>query len=421
MMATLLSATAQRNCGTAEYKQQLLKADPALQDVFRKIEKQLSGSDKPSNGLAKRDTSANEIIYIPVVVHVLYKGTAENISDAQVLSQIDALNKDFRGLNADKNNTPNAFKNLAGDARIQFCLARVDTQGKPTTGINRKKTTQDLFTTDDAMKYDHQGGVSAWDSKKYLNIWVCKLSSRSLGYATPPGAPADKDGVVMAYDVFGTTGNLRAIFNKGRTATHEIGHWLGLIHTWGDDNCGTDYVDDTPTQQSFNFGCPVFPKMSSCSANGNGDMFMNFMDFSDDACMNLFTKGQVTRMRSLFAQQNIRNGFLASFACDSTVAQGGPLPVPAPAPPVLPVVKITVAATKLFPNPVINETLVECKAASATSPKQLQVFNNLGVVVYSTRLVQEKTVLNLSKLVTGIYYVQVTDEQDKFITRIFKQ
>ncbi|MBC7887183.1 MAG: T9SS type A sorting domain-containing protein [Ferruginibacter sp.] len=421
LFSLVVNAGAQSICGTTAYKQQMVKSDPSLIEVFRNIEEQIAAENNKTNGnFAMRDTTANEIIYIPVVIHLLYKKAAENISDAQIKSQLDVLNADFSMLNSDQANTPSAFKSLAGNARIQFCLARVDPQGHKTTGIDRKYTSQDLFTTNDEMKMADKGGAASWNSKHYLNIWVCRLSSRSLGYATPPGAAADKDGVVIAYDVFGTTGNLRAPFNKGRTATHEVGHWLGLIHMWGDTNCGDDHVDDTPKQQSYNFGCQNFPKLSNCSPDSNGDMFMNFMDFSDDACMNLFTRGQVKRMRALFAQNNIRNSFLASFACDSTLAVGGPLPTTVTHDVVQPAVPVA-AAIKIYPSPVNTVTTIECKGATALTIKTLSIFNSLGMKVFTARLNQEKTRIDLTNLTRGIYIVHIGDGKDKFTTRIIKQ
>ena len=416
----VLNTSAQRICGSSEYKAALLQADPSLNEIFQNVEKQIAAVNSRNGSVANRDTSANETITIPVVIHLLYKNAAENISDAQIKSQIDALNNDFNFLNADRANTPDAFKIFSGNAKIKFCLAQVDPQGRRTTGIDRKYTNTEVFTTDDGMKMVDKGGVASWDSKHYLNIWVCKMTSRSLGYATPPGASAEKDGVVIAYDVFGTVGNLRAPFNKGRTATHEVGHWLGLIHIWGDSHCGSDQVDDTPTQQSYNFGCQSFPKVSSCSPNKNGDMFMNFMDFTDDACMNMFTTGQVNRMRSIFSKNGIRNAFLASSACDSTLAQNGPLPEI-----VVEVKPVTIieslSSTKVYPSPVQTITTIECKVASALSVKNLDIFNSLGTKVFSARLCQEKTIINLSNLVAGIYFIHIGDGQDKFTTRIIKQ
>ena len=418
LFGTILAADAQRICGATQYRQQLLAADPSLVEAFRRVEQQIASVNKNATlNFAMRDTVPDEIIHIPVVIHLLYKNAAENIGDAQIKSQLDVLNADFRMLNADRANIPDAFKPFAGDARIQFCLAQVDPQGKPTTGIERKNTTQDFFTTDDAMKMALKGGIAAWDSKRYLNIWVCKLGGASVGYATPPGAAPDVDGVVIAYDVFGTNGKLRPVFNKGRTTTHEVGHWLGLIHTWGDTNCGDDHVDDTPTQESYNFGCQSFPKLSSCSPNSNGDMFMNFMDFSDDACMNLFTKGQVKRMRAIFAENGARNSFLASFACDSTLAQGGPLPVT----PSAPLPSVSLASCRIYPSPVQSNTTIECKTATALNEKTIGIFNSLGMKVFAGQLSQEKTMINLSHLAAGIYIVQIGDSQEKFTTRIIKQ
>lgn len=419
-LAAVLNTSAQRICGSSEYKAALLQADPSLNEVFQNIEKQIASVNSKNGSVASRDTTANETITIPVVIHLLYKSALENISDAQIKSQIDALNNDFNFLNTDRINTPEAFKVFSGNARIKFCLAQVDPQGRRTTGIDRKYTNTDVFATDDGMKMVDKGGVASWDSKEYLNIWVCKLTSRSLGYATPPGASADKDGVVIAYDVFGTVGNLRAPFNKGRTATHEVGHWLGLVHIWGDSHCGSDQVDDTPTQQSYNFGCQSFPKISACSPNKNGDMFMNFMDFTDDACMNMFTIGQANRMRAIFAKNGIRNAFLASSACDSTLAQNGPLPEPVADLKPLTIVE-SLSSTKVYPSPVQTVTTIDCKVASTSTVKTLDIFNSLGIKVYTTRLSQQKTTLNLSNLVAGIYFIHIGDGQDKFTTRIIKQ
>lgn len=408
----------QRVCATTEYTNYLLKSDPGFKEGSLKANQQIAATLNHKNNLiVNRDTTSNEIIYVPVVVHILYKTALENISDAQVKSQLDALNKDYRRLNVDRVNTPGVFAAVAGDARIQFCLAQVDPSGRKTNGIDRKYTDRDFFTTDDAMKFTASGGVDAWNSTQYLNIWVVRLSGRSLAYATPPGAAADRDGVVVSYDVFGTIEKVRAVFNLGRTATHEIGHWLGLIHIWGDESCGNDFVDDTPTQQSYNFGCSSFPKVSACSPNSNGDMFMNFMDFSDDACMNLFTVGQVKRMRALFAKGNIRNSFLASVACDSTMAQGGPLPDTTK-----PATQTTVSLSesKVYPNPVRTVMTVDCKAATSLTFKTMRIINSTGVTVYVSQLKQEITTHNLSKLSAGVYFVQIADGSDKFSTKVIK-
>ena len=414
-----IEANAQRICGSVEYAKQLVKDNPSLQNAISQAEQQIINELAKSSHYAARDTTANEIINVPVVVHLLYNTTVQNISQQQVLSQMDALNKDFARLNDDKVNTPDVFKVFAADARIKFCLAQVDPQGKQTDGIIRKYTSTQSFTADDAMKNHLSGGDDAWDCKKYLNIWVCSLGGRSLGYATPPGGPADKDGVVIAYDVFGTVGNVRSPFDKGRTATHEIGHWLGLIHVWGDADCGDDGVDDTPKQQSYNFGCPSFPHVTSCSPNGNGDMFMNYMDFSDDGCMNIFTIGQKKRMRALFATGNMRNTFLTAFACDSTLVQAGPVVSPPPVP--SPVSAAAVDIFKVYPNPSQSIVTIEYKPAADMVAKPIHIYSTLGVNVFIGELDKEKNIVNLSSLSPGVYFIRIGDGKSSYSTKLFKQ
>ena len=237
-------ANAQRVCGDQAYMQHLLSSNPSAAQSINNAERQMKNATAPNRPSgAERDTATNELINIPVVIHVLYNNATQNISDAQILSQLEVLNNDFSNKNADRVNTPLAFTSFVADSRIKFCLAQLDPQNRRTTGIIRKNTSISLFAADDAMKSNERGGSTGWDSKKYLNIWVCTLEGRSLGYATPPGSPTELDGVVIAYDVFGTTANTRAPFNKGRTATHEVGHWLGLKHLWG--------VSSTPSSPQF--------------------------------------------------------------------------------------------------------------------------------------------------------------------------
>ena len=246
-----------------------------------------------------KDNLTKSIITIPVVVHVVYNTIAENISDAQIFSQIDVLNADFRRTNNDASNTPSVWQNIAADCEIDFCLATVAPNGTATTGITRTSTSQTSFSIgNDNVKSSSSGGVDPWPQDDYLNIWVCDLSGGILGYATPPSNWTNpNDGVVIGYRYFGTTGVVQAPYNKGRTATHEVGHWLNLDHIWGDSNCGNDQCNDTPVQQSSNYGCPNFPSTSNCTGNGNnGDMFMNYMDYTNDACMNMFTNDQKSRM-----------------------------------------------------------------------------------------------------------------------------
>jgi len=229
------------------------------------------------------------VVTIKTVVNVVYKTAEQNISDAQINSQIAALNKDFRATNPDKSGTPVPFKGLISDARVEFKLAQV----------TRTKTNANGFTHDDKVKKAATGGIAPYQPKKYMNLWVCELTGGLLGYAQFPGGPQATDGVVINYKAFGTNGTAQAPFNKGRTATHEVGHYLNLRHIWGDtpDCSGTDMVADTPNSAGPNFGTPAWPVIT-CNNGPNGDMFMNYMDYTDDAAMFMFSSQQVLRMQT---------------------------------------------------------------------------------------------------------------------------
>lgn len=282
-----------RQCGTMGAHFRLLETD----SNFRRRQTDLERAVQ--RRMITRAAFRPGITTIPVVVHVVYNRASENISRAQITSQIKVLNRDFRATNSDRSKTPQVWKGLVTDSRIRFALATKDPLGKPTTGITRTKTSRTSFGTGDTVKFASSGGVNAWPSKKYLNIWVCTLSGGLLGYAQFPGGPAKTDGVVILNTAFGTRGTARAPFNLGRTATHEIGHWLNLRHIWGDteDCSGTDFVSDTPNAAGPNYGKPAFPHVS-CSNGPNGDMFMNYMDYVDDAAMFMFTTQQVVRVQT---------------------------------------------------------------------------------------------------------------------------
>ncbi|WP_398467904.1 zinc metalloprotease, partial [Tardiphaga sp.] len=244
---------------------------------------------------------------------VVHHTAVQKISKAQIDSQIDVLNKDYSAKNPDQANIPQIWKGLAADPRIQFALATVDPQGNPTNGVTYTQTAIAGFSTNDKVKSAAQGGADPWPADSYLNIWVCALSGGLLGYAQFPGGPSATDGVVILHTAFGTTGTAAAPFNLGRTTTHEVGHYLNLRHIWGDteDCSGSDFVSDTPTQQLPNFGAPIFPHIS-CSNAPNGDMFMNYMDYVDDAAMFMFTPGQVARMQATL--DGPRNGLVTASA-----------------------------------------------------------------------------------------------------------
>ena len=289
-----------RTCGTHDLHVEMLRSNPDYARARAAIQAQAASF--AASALAAEPAGPR---VIPVVVHVIFRAPSENISDLQVNSQIEVLNRDYRKKNPDVANTPAPFKALASDAMIEFALARLDPDGNPTNGITRTQTTVQRFMDDNAMKFTAQGGKDAWDATRYLNMWVCpEIIQRGtgaplLGYAQFPGGLPATDGVAIANNAFGTMGTAAAPFNLGRTATHEVGHWLNLFHIWGDkDDCtGDDEVDDTPQQQDHNFGTPNFPHVT-CDNGPNGDMFMNYMDYVDDRAMFMFTAGQVVRVQA---------------------------------------------------------------------------------------------------------------------------
>lgn len=312
---------AQRNCGAMEQLENQLQQNPSLQFNMDQIEEHTRNFIKRGEHLQKA------VITIPVVVHVVYNTNAENVSDAQIQSQIDVLNEDFRRMNADASNTPSIFAGVASDVEIEFCLASVDPDGNTTNGITRTPTSKRSFRTNDDVKKDNKGGKSPWPAGDYMNMWVCDISSGILGYAQFPGGPASTDGIVVDYLYFGTIGTATAPFNLGRTATHEVGHWLNLRHIWGDGGCGVDdFVSDTPLAGGPNYtGLPCTASPNSCNQGAGDlpDMFQNYMDYSDDACMNLFTDGQTARMRALFGSGGARASLLNSNGCGNG-GGGGP-------------------------------------------------------------------------------------------------
>jgi hypothetical protein len=316
--------------------QGLQKREEAFEKwIKNKIE---SGSSTLKNGR----TQAGPYI-IPVVVHVIHNGESvgngTNISDAQILSQIDVLNEDYQRNNADKINTPAEFELVAGSLDIQFVLAKQDPNGLPTNGIKRVKGTKSGWAISDEKTFK---ALSYWPAESYLNIWVIHFSDNFIGFAQLPlktgtnlsgldDSSTDRltDGVVVDSQTFGSSFNgfgsfnLLPAYNHGRTATHEIGHFFGLRHTWGDTNCGTDYVSDTPPQQTSTTNCPSHPAINTCNGESVAKMFQNYMDYTNDVCMNLFTQGQVQRMDIVINNSPRRASLLTSIG--ATTPNGPPI------------------------------------------------------------------------------------------------
>lgn len=314
LMATMVNVHAQgRACGTMEHLHEMLQQDPDMQGRMDLIEFQTRDYVDQFRQLNGQPQST---ITIPVVFHVVYYNSTQNISDARIMDQLAQLNKDFAAANSDLLKVPAAFQPRVGNTGIQFCLAQRDPNGNATTGIIRKQTTRTSFGTNNDVKYSSKGGSDAWPRDKYLNVWICNLSNGLLGYAQFPGGTAATDGVVVLFSSVGgeNVPGTATPYHLGRTLTHEVGHWLNLRHIWGDATCGNDFVDDTPTQQTSNTGCPTFPKVT-CSNGPNGDMFMNYMDYTNDACMYMYTIGQGTRMNALFGPGGARAALLNSDGC----------------------------------------------------------------------------------------------------------
>lgn len=299
----------ERNCSSMKNLEYRMQQDPGLSKRMNSIEAFTKQRiiEKQNNKIE------GDIITIPVVVHVIYSNTNENISSAQIQSQIDVLNEDFRRTNNDANN----IWPQAADTQIEFCLATIDPNGNTSEGITRKASTRTSWGTNDAMKKSAQGGIDPWDTSQYLNFWVCNIGGGILGYAQFPGGSSATDGVVNSPQYFGRTGTATAPFNLGRTATHEVGHFLNLRHIWGDGGCGIDdFVADTPESDASNGGCVT--THVSC---GSLDMVQNYMDYSNDACMNLFTQGQKSRMRSVLEQGGSRRSLALSDKCGPITIQ----------------------------------------------------------------------------------------------------
>lgn len=350
-------------------------------------------------------------IIIPVVIHVVYNQPTENITDVQIMSQIDALNADFSRTNADFVKVPSVFAKVSADVNIRFQLAKVDPMGRPSTGIIRKKTTRMMWSDDDKIKSVANGGSTTWDSRSYLNIWVCNTVPGLTGYATFPGSDRSVDGIVVRYDAFGTTGKLAAPFNKGRTLTHEVGHWMGLKHLWGDQQCGDDGVQDTPKQRAGNSGDPVFPRITPCNTSAEGEMFMNFMDFTNDASMGMFTEGQKKVMRAQFETGSGRVSLLQSKGLENA---WNPNVEPE-------VLSVNPKELVVYPNPVQSSTMkVLVNLPYDNNGRHYAIIASNGQIVKRGHMDQLEEEVDVAALAPGIYQLRLTDVSSNINTRFIK-
>jgi hypothetical protein len=364
---------------------------------------------------SRQSNTTSTVFKIPVVVHIIHSEASgaiqnANIPDQQVFDQIDVLNEDFRRTNADASNTPLIYNGIASDTEIEFCLADRAPDGSTSTGINRIYTNRNplIYPTDDSFLK----GLSFWPSDQYLNIWVCRLSdgnpsTKILGYAQFPSnsslsglnsneGPATTDGVVIHYTVFGRNVTTDPDYNLGRTATHEVGHWLGLFHTWGDQaSCtGNDQCADTPPcDDQFFSSKPTCAAPLQCIANRR--MIENYMDYSDDACMNLFTADQKTRMRSALAVSPRRIALENSIGCCDTCTVNSKLNV--------------------YPNPANGIANLNIQFASPTNVEVL-IYDRIGQKVFegdysATKKFNEP--INVSAWADGLYIIIVKADNTK--------
>lgn len=410
-------------CLTTEYEQYLKLNNPSRQttDSFENWI-----TPKINSARANKSAAATTVITIPVVVHVIHNGDAlgsnENITDAQILSQITVLNQDFRKLLGSPGYNTNA---VGADVQIEFCMAQRKPDGTATTGIDRVTKTTASYKT--MASVETVKSATIWDPTQYFNIWTIYFSDTTsaemygtLGYAQFPQIPAsgttgftiggttatagyfeqdattaNTDGLVVDYRNFGTSSivsslSTNAPYDKGRTATHEIGHCLGLVHIWGDSSCGTDYCADTPTAHTSNYGCPT---VTNCTSTGN-EMVENYMDYTDDTCMNIFTTNQKERIRQVMDYCPRRASLKTSLACQAPLANN----------------QVEYFNTiKIAPNPV--KDILNINIGQLELPDSLIIYNELGQTIYTKKITSVND-LSISTVdySTGNYIVTLTKD-----------
>lgn len=398
----LLISTAgksQKKCGTENKRFEALARNPGLIKERKIIE------EFTKNWIEKGDASKSGqiVVKIPVVVHVVWRTAVQNISDEQIKSQIDILNKDFRKLNGDVNKTPAFFKNLVADVGIEFCLAARDPAGMVTNGITRTKTTVVDIGDKDRWFTTLRGGKDPWNTKKYINIWVCEAGDDLYGFAFLPGTadPPEADGLVISSEYFGSTGTAIASFpnHKGRTTTHEMGHYLNLEHLWGPDDSECeegDEVADTPVQFEPTYDCATFPLKDDCTPTDNGILFFNYMDYVDDECMYMFTEGQKKRMNA--SLNGFRSTLLGQTNCSVSTSTED---------------NLLENQIQIYPNPASGYLQIDSKNTSSEKPSTLYLFDFMGRMLQSKMSFGSCT-FDITGYSPGVYWLKVDNSPQPY-------
>lgn len=384
-------------CGSNEMVRQQMAIDPVY---AKKVDDLLKNKGNYSRNDQKGRPAS---ITIPVVVHVLYNSAEQNISDAQVQSQIDVLNEDFTATNSDYNNYDAGYGRVRGDLDIKFCL----------TQVIHKQTLHKSFGFNDNMKFTKKGGSDAIDPMHVLNIWVCDLGNKLLGFAYYPGITPEKFGVVCHTQAFGRGEqyNLFTDYDLGRTTTHEVGHAFGLVHIWGDARCGSDLVDDTPLHNDLNFGCPGEGHLSTCAGTPL-EMWMNYMDYTDDRCMYFFTDGQAARA-SFFIDTDPQLASITSSACGTTQRSNNDITIASN--------NSISTATERFNSILLYPTVTSGQLnLSSNNPAEgkaaINIYNQTGALLLRQEIFISGKSLNqidVGKFANGIYFLELTQGANK--------
>ncbi len=394
------SAFAQSSrCSTDEFLMAKFENNTALKAQYEETIDAIRTASKHVHAMKMAmDDEGDEIITIPVVFHIVHRLSSQNISDERIFEQIDILNADYSGANTDIGSVPSDFSAFVGSSRIRFELASFDPDGNPTTGIERIATDSITFSmNDEGIKHSELGGADVWTNTEYLNIWVGRIENGLLGYATPPNtASASEDGVVIGYKYVGLSSD--ASYNLGRTATHEIGHYLGLSHIWGPygPSCSfDDNIADTPMQFDAHYANPGHPSISCNSA----DMFMNYMDYVEDEDMFFFTIGQVSNMET--AVVNYRAGLMNSPALSIEET-------------------ISVDDIKVHPVPVNSGSELFIQIPEMADVSQIKIIDLLGRVHVSQNVDSdvEEISIKVNGLSTGVYMLQLKGLDNTYNKRI---